>query len=391
MPTTLHFELSNICNLECTMCSGFFSSSIRKNRENLPALPQLYDSAFVEQLRPYLPGLNTVKFFGGEPFLIPIYHEIWDALCDLNPRAEVQITTNGTVYNEKVKRYLEKLNTYMIVSIDSFVKETYETIRINAKYERVMENLMKFSDYARSRGKHISVAVCPITTNAMEMPDMVRLCNKNKIRIFFNTVSYPLNLCIKNLPVPDIAAILLAYEQAIFDPVASADNIARENLATFESLIAQVRAWKQMAETQLDQEYVQVAVQRLQAEILHEETPDTAMAQVLFAIGKDVAQGGGKHLEPLHALHAQAESSGAYGISYLETMARLTTRSRQLPGAHNERLQQAIQQLIAYCEAGQHWEAFAEITLHTAPNALMPKILQAADLSPAEIWQAIAA
>ncbi|TAE58734.1 MAG: hypothetical protein EAZ89_03085, partial [Bacteroidetes bacterium] len=27
MPTTLHFELSNICNLECTMCSGFFSSS----------------------------------------------------------------------------------------------------------------------------------------------------------------------------------------------------------------------------------------------------------------------------------------------------------------------------------------------------------------------------
>ena len=38
MPKVLEFSLENTCNLECIMCNGDFSSSIRKNREKRPAL-----------------------------------------------------------------------------------------------------------------------------------------------------------------------------------------------------------------------------------------------------------------------------------------------------------------------------------------------------------------
>ena len=42
-PSLLELELSNQCNLECIMCEGRLSSGIRKNRENLPPLPMIYD------------------------------------------------------------------------------------------------------------------------------------------------------------------------------------------------------------------------------------------------------------------------------------------------------------------------------------------------------------
>src|SRR5690606_7989241 len=68
-PQVMEFEMSNVCNYECQMCSGEVSSLIRKNRDNLPPIDVPYDSEFVKQLDPYIPHLKEAKFFGGEPFL----------------------------------------------------------------------------------------------------------------------------------------------------------------------------------------------------------------------------------------------------------------------------------------------------------------------------------
>src|SRR6185295_19977224 len=73
-PKLMEFEISNVCNLECTMCTGFFSSSIRHNREHLPPIKTPYDDAFVRQLEPFVPHLKAARFLGGEPFLIRTYY-----------------------------------------------------------------------------------------------------------------------------------------------------------------------------------------------------------------------------------------------------------------------------------------------------------------------------
>ncbi|MFN7824367.1 MAG: SPASM domain-containing protein, partial [Pseudobdellovibrionaceae bacterium] len=106
-PRIFEFELSNLCNLECTMCTGFFSSSIRKNREKLPALKFPWDDQFVEQLRPYWKNIEWAKFLGGEPFLNPLYFKIWDQIAEENPAVKVVITTNGTILNNKVQKVLQ--------------------------------------------------------------------------------------------------------------------------------------------------------------------------------------------------------------------------------------------------------------------------------------------
>jgi len=148
-PIRLEFELSNKCNLECAMCSGVFSSSIRANREGKPPLPQMYDSNFVEQLKPFIPHLKQAKFLGGEPFLIDIYYDIWELFIKSNPSCEIIITTNGTVFTNKVQRVLENLNCQIIVSLDSVTKDTYEGIRVNAVMERTLDHLDKFMSLNR--------------------------------------------------------------------------------------------------------------------------------------------------------------------------------------------------------------------------------------------------
>ncbi len=67
-PAQIEFSVSNTCNLQCTMCRGEWSSSIRSQRERLPPLPQVYGEQFFTDLAEFLPHLGDVAL-GGEPFL----------------------------------------------------------------------------------------------------------------------------------------------------------------------------------------------------------------------------------------------------------------------------------------------------------------------------------
>lgn len=150
-PKSMEFELSNRCNLECIMCNEENSSAIaiKKTGQQPKLLP--YDDNFIEQLRPFIPYLRSTKFMGGEPLLIPIYYKIWELIIEINPSCEIVIQTNGTVLNDKIKDLLEKGNFSISISIDSIVKETYESIRVNADYNKVMSNLEYFIDLENAK------------------------------------------------------------------------------------------------------------------------------------------------------------------------------------------------------------------------------------------------
>ena len=185
-PRVMEFELSNTCNLECIMCNGNTSSAIRKNRDKLPPLPVPYNDEFVEQLKEFIPHLREAKFFGGEPFLIEQYYQIWDKMMELNPWINIFVITNGTVLNQKIKSLLEKGKFELAISIDSIRKERYERIRKNSKFETVMENLNYLNEYSQTRGKTMSLSFTTQRENWDELPEVIEFCNKNKL-IFFNS------------------------------------------------------------------------------------------------------------------------------------------------------------------------------------------------------------
>lgn len=236
-PRLFEFELSNTCNLECIMCSGEFSSSIRQNREQQAPIPDTYDAAFVQQLIPFLPHLQGAKFYGGEPFLINTYYAIWEALIEHNPNALINITTNGTIFNNKVKRVLEKLNCDLVISLDSIVKTTYEQIRLNANYDRVMANIEEFQRY---RGKNISIAICPMTINAYEMPGLIAWANEQGFNVGFNIVNYPDHLSLQNQSKDELSRLLDFYTQ---QKLPTDNVIHRYNQDKFRGLINQVAYW----------------------------------------------------------------------------------------------------------------------------------------------------
>jgi MoaA/NifB/PqqE/SkfB family radical SAM enzyme len=190
-PKVMEFELSNVCNLECAMCSGFFSSSIRRNRERLPPVQNPYDDTFVSQLEPFIPHLEAARFLGGEPFLIRIYDRIWDLIARLNPAVEVSITTNGTILNQRVKDILEGLNAELIVSIDSLDPQLYEQLRVHATYDAVMANLEYLLNYTKRKGTSLTLAVCPMRWNWRDLPRFVDYCDDRGAQVFFNTVVFP--------------------------------------------------------------------------------------------------------------------------------------------------------------------------------------------------------
>lgn len=244
MPRLMEFELSNTCNLECAFCFGEFSSSIRRNRDQLPAFPELYNADFVEELQPFLPHLWEAKFLGGEPFLIPLYFEIWAAIRKLNPGIRVHITSNGTVLNQKVIAALEGLKVSLILSIDSFEEDTFENIRKNAKFGQVMTNLQYFSRLARQKGSRLTLAVSPCILNAWEIPAIVARCNQEGWYVHFNTVWWPEELSLRRLPVQELDRLIHHYVQ--FRTHLNT-KVKRQNANALSGLCNQLKLWSKNA------------------------------------------------------------------------------------------------------------------------------------------------
>lgn len=211
-PQQMEFSVSNSCNLECIMCRGLWSSAIRARREKLPPLPRLYSDAFFESLWKYLPHVKQLKFLGGEPFLIVEYYKLWGRMIADGLAIPCHVTTNGTQYNSKVEHVLEHVPMGFAVSMDGATKATLESIRVNAKYEQVMENARRFREYARARKTSFSLTYCLMRQNWHEFGEFCLLADSWDCPVGLNTVVQPPEFGIYSLPVDELCKVLAAME-----------------------------------------------------------------------------------------------------------------------------------------------------------------------------------
>lgn len=203
-PLVMEFELANTCNLECRMCSGEVSSSIRKNRDKQPPLPNPYDDAFFAQLREFIPHLREAKFYGGEPFLIPVYYKIWDTVHECNPDLDMFVITNGSVWNERVEQVLERGRFDVAVSIDALDKTKLEKIRKNIVYEELLENIGKFNAYCRKNEKYLSLSFTVQKENWDELPAMIDYCNRLQAFIFVSYLETPVRYSVNDMSLEEL-------------------------------------------------------------------------------------------------------------------------------------------------------------------------------------------
>ncbi|MCW5906339.1 MAG: radical SAM protein [Chitinophagales bacterium] len=254
-PKMMELELSNTCNLECVMCIGELSSSIRKNRERLPALKNAYDDNFVEQLEEFIPHLNELRFNGGEPFLINAVFKIFEKVEKLNPKLKITIATNGTVLNYKVKEWLSKLNIHINFSLDSLTPQIYETIRVNAHFERVMEHFLFYRQYTKDNHRTLCVMVNPMRNNWHEMPEFIRFVNKHNCNIWFNTIHRPKEWAIWSLPKAELETVYKQLHEVVFAKHETQNSLAAYNLNIYNNLVnVQLKNWVREAKERESQQ-----------------------------------------------------------------------------------------------------------------------------------------
>ncbi|MFA6914164.1 MAG: radical SAM protein, partial [Endomicrobiia bacterium] len=128
-PRSLTISLTTKCNLKCKMC-GY---SVNKKTQS-----ELSDK-YCDDLIEVIPCLERLILQGGEVFLYKRFNEIFKITC--KEKVKLEIVTNGLLLNKEIIKELVLNNTMITISIDGFTKDVYESIRIGAKFEKLIENL----------------------------------------------------------------------------------------------------------------------------------------------------------------------------------------------------------------------------------------------------------
>jgi len=224
------------------MCDGLASSSIRKNRENLPPVYNPYDDEFIRQLAEFIPHLKEAKFYGGEPFLIDIYFKIWDKIIELNPKIKIFAITNGTVLNHRIKDLLKRGNFDLAISLDSVNKEKYMSIRKNSDFDKVMANLDYFNNYCRSRNRAMSISTTLMRINWEDVPGMISFANSKGAQTFFSYLKRPEHLGLYNLDPEELHKIREKLSDCDFPE----DTMQQKyNKYCFHDFLNQLEIWEE--------------------------------------------------------------------------------------------------------------------------------------------------
>lgn len=238
-PKVMEFCLDNTCNLACAMCNSVLSSTVRKQR-GLPPHQRNYDLGFVDELEPFIPHLQEAVFSGGEPFLIPLYFNIWERMIALNPALTISVVTNGTVLNDRIRDLMERGRFRINISIDSVDPQVYANIRRNADLNDVLVNFEWFSNYGRSKGLRANIPICPLTVNWRGIPDVVKFADLNDVTVNFVHVDRPFSLAL-SCQSPAYLAEVLAYFHSV--ELGADSPVQRTNSLRFDGLMEEMGNW----------------------------------------------------------------------------------------------------------------------------------------------------
>jgi len=244
-PAIMELELGNECNLECVMCCGELSSSIRNHREQKSPVESIVGEDFMQQFDFCLPRLRAAEFTGGDPFLIPVYEKLWERIEQVNPGMDLLITTNANTMNEKVRALLKKnLKLSFNISIDSLQKPVYEKIRQNARFENALANIGIFANYAHNHHTSVGFLVCPLQLNRFELHDFIEFADQYGATLSYHVVFKPAHLALWTLPAKELETLAEQLKKHLFT---GTDFRTRINARNYAGLVDLIAVWAEKA------------------------------------------------------------------------------------------------------------------------------------------------
>ncbi len=169
LPYRLQIENGNICNLRCTMCALNVMKR-KKGMMNLEKFKEVFDT--VKPAYVNLTGYSEM-ILNKDMFDIIKYAK--------SKGAFVKIDSNATLTtDDKANKIIDSGIDLISISVDGATKETYEKIRIPAKFEVVIENLknlVKVRNERKSKTQIHMAFVCQLP-NFHELPAIIKLADE---------------------------------------------------------------------------------------------------------------------------------------------------------------------------------------------------------------------
>jgi radical SAM protein with 4Fe4S-binding SPASM domain len=169
LPLSIDIEPNTKCNLSCKFCQvpGWERAKISDMSMEL-----------FEKILDQFPALLAVKLQGmGEPLLNPYLFDMIKMASDRH--CLVYTTINGTLLNEaNIRKIVESNLTAIAISLDGAKKETFESLRGNAKFEKVISSIKKLVRSRQGNLPEINVWMVISSDNYREIPEMIKLCQE---------------------------------------------------------------------------------------------------------------------------------------------------------------------------------------------------------------------
>jgi MoaA/NifB/PqqE/SkfB family radical SAM enzyme len=182
-PSSVQIEPVGQCNLRCKMCPINYRDDKPLNGPHKFMEYELF-TGLIDQMA----NLTSLHLQGlGEPMMHPRFFDMVTYAVEKGVR--VTTNTNLTLLNKRrAHQCIESGLDGVFFSIDGARPETYENIRVNARFNKVMANLellRKTKLDQRSSLPHLKMVMVIMRQNLSELPDLVDLAGRYDVEEVF--------------------------------------------------------------------------------------------------------------------------------------------------------------------------------------------------------------
>jgi glycosyltransferase involved in cell wall biosynthesis len=135
----LSMEQHSICNLRCTYCDETYYGGLRENYD-LPGLLKDLSN------RGAFDNLELAVWGGGEPVLDPMFSKYVGVVSSKTKHIVHRFLSNSLRHSKTISDSISQENGLLVTSIDAGNEETYRKVRGRTGYEKVWQNLKKYSE-----------------------------------------------------------------------------------------------------------------------------------------------------------------------------------------------------------------------------------------------------
>jgi organic radical activating enzyme len=203
MPRDWEFQITNLCNLKCMMCSSQNSSQLLNENVILfraPDTQQQYQwneqsHAAIKEL---FKTLDSVVLRGGEPFMVPQIKELLTSIPQERAKDIVLlINTNLTKFTPEWAKILSKFkHVKFSCSIDA-VEDLNHYIRFPSEWSTV-EHAVKMAKLMPNA--NVFVNTCVQNLNVLHLDKLLLWANQRKVHVVLDALTEPELFEISNLP-----------------------------------------------------------------------------------------------------------------------------------------------------------------------------------------------